>query len=173
VGYSDGGNVALLVALQRPDLVRSLVLIGANYHADGVVPGLFEEFDADSELVQNLMLAYGERSPDGAEHFPVIIEKESAMIDREPSLTPDDLRRIAVPALVLVGDDDAVLLTHTLSLYESLPLGQLAVIPGASHLVPFEKPELVAQLVIDFLRTGGATATMMPVRRAQHARTPS
>jgi pimeloyl-ACP methyl ester carboxylesterase len=49
--------------------------------------------------------------------------------------------------------------------YESLPAGQLAVVPGASHLVHYEKPELVVHLVADFLGTDG-TVTMMPVRRA-------
>ena len=38
VGWSDGGNVGLLVALQRPDLVGRLVLIGSNYHHDGLLP---------------------------------------------------------------------------------------------------------------------------------------
>jgi pimeloyl-ACP methyl ester carboxylesterase len=71
-----------------------------------------------------------------------------------------------MPVLVLVGDDDATLPSHTLSLYESLPAGQLAVVPGASHLVPYEKPELVAQLAADFLRSDGDVSTMMPIRRA-------
>ena len=38
VGHSDGANVALLVALRRPDLVHRVVLVGANYHFDGLVP---------------------------------------------------------------------------------------------------------------------------------------
>jgi pimeloyl-ACP methyl ester carboxylesterase len=166
VGYSDGGNVAMIVALTRPDLVRSLVLIGANYHFDGVVPGIFEDLGPESEFTAFLLPGYAERSPDGAEHFPVVVAKGVHMITHEPTLTTDDLGRISVPALVLVGDDDATLPTHTLSLFESLPAGQLAVVPGASHLAPYEKPELVAQLVTDFLHTEGAVTTMMPVRRA-------
>jgi pimeloyl-ACP methyl ester carboxylesterase len=167
VGYSDGGNVALMVALARPDLVRSLVVIGANYHADGVVPGAFDGLDEPgSEFVDYLSAAYAERSPDGAEHFPVVVAKGVEMVTKEPTLTTEDLRRIPMPVLVLVGDDDATLPSHTLSLYESLPAGQLAVVPGASHLVPYEKPELVAQLAADFLRSDGDVSTMMPIRRA-------
>jgi pimeloyl-ACP methyl ester carboxylesterase len=77
------------------------------------------------------------------------------MLRHEPTMTTGDLARIPMPALVLVGDDDAVLSAHTWSLYESLPAGQLAVIPGASHIVPYEKPELVARLVADLMRTRG------------------
>jgi pimeloyl-ACP methyl ester carboxylesterase len=40
VGHSDGANVALLVALTRPDLVDRLVLISGNFHHDGLVAGL-------------------------------------------------------------------------------------------------------------------------------------
>jgi pimeloyl-ACP methyl ester carboxylesterase len=166
VGYSDGGIVALLVALARPELVRSLVLIGTNYHCNGLVPGVFDDVGPDSELVTFLLPDYAERSPDGADHFPVVVAKGAAMIESEPTMTADDLARITAPALVLVGDDDAVLATHTWSLYESLPAGQLAVVPGASHIAPYEKPLLVAQLVDEFLGAGGAVSTMMPIRRA-------
>lgn len=165
LGYSDGANAALLVALARPDLVQSLVLIGANYRADGLVPGAFDDFDLESELGAQLVAEYGARSPDGAEHFPVIAEKAMDMMIAEPTMTPDELTRIAVPALVLVGDDDLMTLAHTCSLYESLAAGQLAVVPGASHLVPLEKPALVNQLVSEFLAGGGETETLMPLRR--------
>ena len=166
VGYSDGGNVALLVALERPDLVQSLVLIGANYRYDGLVPGAFDDFDPESEMATHLASSYIERSPDGAEHFPVVMEKSLAMFASEPTMTPEDLTRIPVPALVVVGDDDLMTLEHTCSLYESLGAGQLAVIPGASHLVVDEKPALLNQLVSDFLRSDGPPMTFLPLRRS-------
>ncbi|MET1000976.1 MAG: alpha/beta hydrolase [Acidimicrobiia bacterium] len=166
VGYSDGGIIALLLALARPDLVRSLVLIGTNYHYDGVVPGTFEDFGHDSDSFAFLQPGYAERSPDGGDHFAVVVAKGVAMLTTEPTLTTDDLARIPMPALVMAGDDDMVEPAHTQSLYESLPNGQLAVVPGASHVVPYEKPALVAQLVAEFLGSGGEVATMMPVRRA-------
>ena len=166
LGYSDGGNVALLVALRRPDLVRSLVLISANYRADGLVPGIFDGVDPDSELAAMLLDPYAERSPDGAEHFPEVLQKTLTMFATEPTMTEQELGRVLVPALVLAGDDDLVTLAHTCSLYESLGAGQLAVIPGASHLVVFEKPELLNRLVREFLGSEGPPSTMMPLRRA-------
>jgi pimeloyl-ACP methyl ester carboxylesterase len=39
------------------------------------------------------------------------------------------------------------------------------VIPGASHLAPVEKPELVTRLILDFLATEGPSTTLMPLRR--------
>ena len=83
----------------------------------------------------------------------------------EPTLTTDDLRKISAPVLVMAGDDDLMTLAHTASLYESLPSGQLAVIPGTSHAVALEKPDLVSRLIQDFLVGPGKPKTSMPVRR--------
>jgi pimeloyl-ACP methyl ester carboxylesterase len=65
----------------------------------------------------------------------------------------------------MVGDDDLMTLTHTASLYESLPQGRLAVVPGTSHAVILEKPEYVGQLIRDFLSAPGTPETYFPVRR--------
>jgi pimeloyl-ACP methyl ester carboxylesterase len=54
-----------------------------------------------------------------------------------------------------------------IELYETIPDAQLAVIPGASHVAPIEKPDLVNQLVLDFLSAEGPPATMMPLRRRE------
>lgn len=164
VGWSDGGNLGLLVALQRPDLVRKLVVIGANFHHEGTLPAFLDGV-GDEDESGILRDAYEAVSPDGPAHWPVVRSKVVELWRTAPTLTPDDLRRIDVPALVLVGDDDALFLSHTAALYESLPQGQLAVIPGTSHLVPIEKPGLVNQLVLDFL-DDGAVVGMLPMRRA-------
>jgi pimeloyl-ACP methyl ester carboxylesterase len=163
VGWSDGGIVALLVALARPDLVRRVVVIGTNYHRDGVLPF---EADAQSPLGQVLAAAYTERSPDGPEHFEVVLRKGLAMIEAEPTLTTDDIAGIPHPTLVMVGDDDVIRLEHTCSLYEALPRGQLAVVPRASHVLPLEHPDLVARLIRDFLAAIDPPDTRMPIRRA-------
>ena len=72
VGWSDGGIVALLVALRRPELVRRMVLIGANFHFDGLRP---LDVGPDSPVFALIRDAYVERSPDGAEHFETVAEQ--------------------------------------------------------------------------------------------------
>ncbi len=162
VGWSDGGVVALHVALRRPDLVRRLVLVGVNFHVDGMRP---LELDEGSALVARITAAYGEHSPDGPEHFETFFGKSVAMVTAEPMMTRADVARVSAPTLVLVGDDDIVDLGHTCALYESLPAGQLAVVPGASHLVLAEKPAEVARLVTEFLAAPVPPETLMPSRR--------
>ena len=166
VGFSDGGIIVLFVALVRPELVRSIVLIGTNYHFDGVVPAAFDDLGPESEFVAFLLPGYAERSPDGADHFPVVVAKGAAMISREPTLSTSELSRITVPALVMVGDDDAVLPMHTWSLYESLPAGQLAVVPGWIPRGSVRETRTGRKLVADFLHAGSEVSTMLPLRRA-------
>jgi pimeloyl-ACP methyl ester carboxylesterase len=98
-------------------------------------------------------------------------EKIKKMLDiwkTEPTLTPADLSKIEVPVLVLAGDDDVISHHHTVTLYESLPLGQLAIIPGTSHGVPKEKPRLFSAVVSHFLSDLSYPVTKMPVRRVSN-----
>jgi pimeloyl-ACP methyl ester carboxylesterase len=168
VGWSDGGIIGLLVAIERPDLVRKLVVIGTNYDTAGVVPEaeeMFAQMTPDGPGMAGLRGLYQEHSPDGPEHWPVVFAKFIEMAQREPHIAVDDLARISAPTLVLIGDDDMVSLEHTASLYRAIPNGELAVVPGTSHTVLMEKPELMNRIVLDFLEQERA-ATMLPLRRA-------
>jgi pimeloyl-ACP methyl ester carboxylesterase len=163
VGWSDGGIIGMLVALRRPELIRRLVLIGTNFSTDGLQP---VEFSEDSPVAIALAASFAERSPDGPEHFGVVAEKAEALFRSEPTMTTADVARIRTPTLVMAGDDDIVSLAHTRALYESLPAAELAVIPGASHLVVLEKPGVVAGFIDEFLGSTWPAATLMPVRRS-------
>lgn len=169
VGVSDGGILGLLVARARPDLIRRLVTVGSNFHGDGLLhSSLWMEASPDDEAWAGPREHYSRVSPDGAEHFSVVFAKLQQMWrDGQPRLTVEDLRDIEVPVLVVVGDDDVIDHGHTIALYEALPHGQLAVIPGASHAVFMEKPGLLNQIVLAFLAEEGDPQTILPVRRAR------
>lgn len=162
VGWSDGGILALMLALRSPHLVRRLVVIGANFHHDGLI-------DIDPELARSFAEAtaagYVERSPDPREHFMTVLDKTVRMWSSAPALTADELAAIEAPVLVLAGDDELIELAHTVELYESLPDSQLAVVPGTSHGAPMEKPALVADLIEEFLVADLPPQTQMPIRR--------
>ncbi|MDQ0893462.1 alpha/beta fold hydrolase [Agromyces ramosus] len=163
VGWSDGGIVAMLVGLHRPDLVDRLVLIGTNFHFEGI---LAPEMSDESVSAGPIFEGYAARSPDGADHFPVVVEKLMTVFATEPTLTTAEVARLGHPTLVLVGDDDVVRLDHTVALYEALPAGRLCVIPGASHAVVLEHPRLVAAIITEFLQGPEPPETSIPIRRA-------
>jgi pimeloyl-ACP methyl ester carboxylesterase len=163
VGFSDGGNVALHVARDRPELVDKLVVVGANFHHDGLHPaftaGLRGEPDAP-EWVRAIHLPVTGPPPAGC--TPVVAKVEQ-MWTSGPTMTVDSLERIEMPVLVMVGDDDCISYAHTVRLFESLPRGQLAVVPGTSHLVLEEKPALANAMILDFL-ADGRPRRLLPMR---------
>lgn len=154
VGWSDGGIVGLLVAISRPDLVRKLVVIGANFDTSGLTPEAMEWFatiSADSDDLAMLRESYLAASPDGPGHWPVMVAKFKEMVITQPAITVEQLARITAATLIVVGDGDIVTLDHTSTLFRAIPNSELAVLPGASHLLTMEKPDLVNRLVLDFL----------------------
>ncbi|MEO7003019.1 MAG: alpha/beta hydrolase [Ktedonobacterales bacterium] len=80
------------------------------------------------------------------------------------TLTTDDREGIRCRTLVMLGDDDQVTLEHAIDLYRALPDGELAIIPGASHGLLVEKPDLCNTILLDFL-TPEPTPTLAPRRR--------
>jgi pimeloyl-ACP methyl ester carboxylesterase len=167
VGWSDGGIVALLLAIARPDLVRKIVVTGAYFKPApeiGMAEGL-DELTADAPGLGMFRAMYEAASPDGPEHWPIVVGKLAEMYRAEPNIPIEDLGRISTPTLVLVGDDDVVTLEHTIELYRAIPNSELAVVPGTSHAHFMEKPSLVNRLILNFL-DNDPVPTMMPVRRA-------
>jgi pimeloyl-ACP methyl ester carboxylesterase len=163
VGHSDGAFTAMLVAMQRPDLVQRLVLISGGFDKSGeAVPDM--EWDVD-QLTQFLGPAYGEVSPDGEDHFRVVATKIGEMMAVEPHLEASELAAVTARTLVMFADDDLMTLTHTVEMYDALPNAELAIVPGTSHFLTQEKPDLVNHLVLDFL-TKDPVATIAAIRRA-------
>ncbi len=159
-GYSAGAMVALRTAVRRPELVERLVLISGAFDPAGMIlrPSL-------GAPPPPLLQAYAEVSPDGAGHFGEIIAKVVRSVEDDRPLTEEELAAVTCPALVMAADDDIVSLEHTLAMYRALPAGQLAVVPGTSHLLLHEKPEHCTRLVAEFL-TQDVAPTWMPIRRA-------
>jgi pimeloyl-ACP methyl ester carboxylesterase len=173
VGWSDGGVIALLVAIARPDLVRKVVAIGANFlpgPQSGAAPEMLDQVMPDAPDLTMFREAYEAVSPDGAAHWPVVVGKLAAMFRTEPTIPTEDLARITAPTLVLVGDDDLMTLEHTIALYRAIPGSQLAVVPGTSHALLMEKPREVNRMILDFL-AHDPVPTMIPIRRSPAATT--
>lgn len=163
LGVSDGAVVALTVALRRPEIVRRLVVAAGIFHRDGWHDGVL-----DGEPPQFLQSSYAELSPDGPGHYPVVVSKLATMHAEQPSLTPADLGQIQCRTLVMVADDDEVRLEHALATYRAIPDAELAVVPGTSHGLLVEKPDLCNQIIETFLTTDPIT-TLAPIRRRRPA----
>ncbi len=156
VGWSDGAIIALQVAISRPDLVKRLVCIGGLFDTNAqspedlnwirsLTPESFRK--AGSPLVRR----YDEVSPDGPGHFPVVVEKTKILWLNEPNITKEELGKISSPTLVMSGDREAIPMEHTLELFRSIKSAQLCIIPGTTHFLLSQKPDMVNRAILDFL----------------------
>jgi pimeloyl-ACP methyl ester carboxylesterase len=137
VGFSDGGILALMLAVRHPELVRRLVISGVNIAPEGLNPEDLEELRATQipkpktigEKLAHLWLT----SP------------------TEDELNLGLLSRIAQPVLVVSGDRDAITLEHTLKIFHALPDAELCVLPGTDHATFSGRPEWLNPIIDVFL----------------------
>jgi pimeloyl-ACP methyl ester carboxylesterase len=163
VGHSDGAIVAMLVAMQRPELAKRLVMISGGFNTSGeAAPDA--EWNVD-QIAEFLGPAYGEVSPDGIDHFKVVATKIGEMAAVEPNLQASELAKVTHRSLVMFADDDLVTPQHMIDMYAALPNAELAIVPGTWHSLPQEKPDPVNMIVVDFL-TKEPVQTVAPIRRA-------
>lgn len=163
IGWSDGGIIAMSIAINRPELVKSLVLVGANHHYSGTLIHMPFEEPSDEDKAE-----YAMTSPD-APH--TLIEKIKKMLNiwqSQPDIPLSELTKIQCPTLIIAGDDDVISHEHTLGMYRAIELSQLAIMPGTSHIAPKEKPALFSALVLQFLTDLNYPVTKMPIRRTSN-----
>ncbi|MCR5538727.1 MAG: alpha/beta hydrolase [Lachnospiraceae bacterium] len=159
LGFSDGGNIALLFALNSCARIDKLILNGANLFWDGLKPEVREEIedtydDAASELAD---LEQEEADPEQEEEelltrrreLCVICERMKLMID-EPDIRPEQLAGITVPTLVIVGTDDMIDDAHSQLIADSLPDARMVRIEG-DHFIAMKEPAAFNAAVLDFL----------------------
>jgi pimeloyl-ACP methyl ester carboxylesterase len=153
VGWSDGAVVALLIALGRPELVRRLVLIGQYANQDGLRPEMAEALKLETMPTPLPMLRelYAAVSPDGPEHWDVVVDKLWQLYRAEPNIPLDELAKVSAPTLLIVGEHDFLTEEHAAAMQQALPQGRLEIVPEATHMLPIEQPEVVSRLVLDFL----------------------
>jgi pimeloyl-ACP methyl ester carboxylesterase len=137
VGFSDGGILALMLAIREPELVRRLVISGVNVAPEGLQPdalqGLRDAQIAKPKTVDEKLAKLWLTSPTESELSLAMLSK----IDR--------------PVLVISGDRDAITLEHTLLIFHALPRAELCVLPGTDHLTFSGRPEWLNPIISSFL----------------------
>jgi pimeloyl-ACP methyl ester carboxylesterase len=166
LGHSIGSVVGLTLAMRRPELVRQVVMAsgGFDHEAEiGAGDGVSDE--QVEQTVAFLGATYAAVSPDGEEHFPVVVRKDFELSTREPSYTAEEVGVVTARTLVMVADDDIIPLEHVLQVYRAIPNSELSIVPGTSHFLFQEKPTVCNGIVLDFL-TNDPVPTVAPIRRA-------
>ena len=133
VGYSDGGIIGLDMAIHHPERVTKLAVTGSNAGVDGYTAETLEwgrTFDPDDQPISE---AYGRLSPDGVDHWPIVLGRLQRMWVVEPSFTREEMQGIEAPTLIIVGDRDIVRPEHAVEMFRTIPEAQLCVVPRSGH----------------------------------------
>jgi pimeloyl-ACP methyl ester carboxylesterase len=137
VGFSDGGILALMLAVRHPEMVRRLVISGVNISPEGLRPEDLEELRA-SQIPK-----------------PTTIDEKLAHLwltsPTEVELNLGLLSKITQPVLVISGDRDAITLEHTLKIFHALPDAELCVLPGTDHATFSGRSEWLNPIISAFL----------------------
>jgi len=161
VGHSMGGAVALHVALERPDLLEGLVLIGTSAYLDAMaltpeillwavaaLPHKFKGmFFSDQVTPEALAVA---REDVRRCSLEAVLGDFSACRKFD---FRGRLKRLNLPTLILCGGDDLITpARHSRRLHEDIAGSVLVTIEKAGHMLPLESPQQVNAAIRDFIR---------------------
>lgn len=141
IGWSDGGIIGLILAMEHPEKVKKLVAMGANIHPDGLFP---ERLQHHKETLKKLEA--DEKSKKTMNY------KITKQLINYPQLKFEDLTKIVSPTLIMAGDHDVITDLHTVQIFQSIPKANLAIFPGETHWFPAMNPTLFNSTVFDFLQ---------------------
>jgi pimeloyl-ACP methyl ester carboxylesterase len=151
-GFSNGGTIALQVAIRHPSAVRKLVLASALTRRDGADPA-FWDFMAGATLEnmpQELKEAYLAVAPH-PENLRLFHDKAAARMRNFKDIPETAIRGMTAPTLVVVGDADVVRPEHAVATARLLPHARLAVLPGTNHLRVTTRTEWLVPMIREFL----------------------
>ncbi|HZA73827.1 MAG TPA: alpha/beta hydrolase [Propionibacteriaceae bacterium] len=163
-GFSVGGAVALHLAIRHPELVRKLIVSSASFHPDGDRPenaGAVGEMTVDMIAGTPMEEEYRAKSPH-PDQLQGLLDKLGAYDEGFAGWSEDDIRGIAAPTLITLGDCDAVRLEHAVKFLQlrggdvngdfvGVPASQLAVFPGTTHFFGLARTDLARDVVLTFL----------------------
>lgn len=154
VVWSDGAIIGLKLALDYPQKVAKLLADRANSVPDSTALPASMIRDMENTPFAKLDPAT-QQGIKKHSFFPdqagIIFDKLNALDLYHPHFTSLQLASIQAPTLVMAGDHDIIIDTHTLKLFHALPHAQLCIVPGAHHSLLQEKPALANQIIINFL----------------------
>ena len=151
VGWSDGGIIGLVIAMQHPEHLRRLFAYGANADPSGVRPDIGSSSTFTS-YIERTRGEYRELSPTPG-NYDAFLAQIQAMWAQQPNFAAAQLRRITVSAAIADGaHEEAIRREHTEYLARTIPGATLIILPDVSHFGMLQNPQEFSAAVINFLR---------------------
>ncbi|MGH8247578.1 MAG: alpha/beta fold hydrolase [Gammaproteobacteria bacterium] len=159
-----GGGIALEIAIRYPHRMRKLVFAAATYNPDGFHPGILQGIDklTPQDFAGSPWLeAYTKIAPN-PNGWPRLLARVQGQARAFRGWSPEVIRSIKAPTLIMVGDSDVVRPEHAVQLFRllgggvagdivGLPRSQLAVLPGTTHVTLADRADWLVSMVTQFL----------------------
>ena len=127
-GFSDGGIIALLLAVKYPQLLSQMIISGANTVPKGIRTGWLKLFQCI---------------------YAIVKDPKMKMMLREPNITVDMLQSIEIPTTVLAGSRDMIKRSHTEYIANHIPKSTLRILQGEGHGSYIVDSTKIANLILD------------------------
>ena len=141
LGFSDGGNIAMVFALMHPERVEKLILNGANLNASGVK----RKVQIPIEIGYRIAKLFATKSPAAIKNAEML-----GLMVNDPNVKAEELSCIQNPTLVIAGEKDMIKDSHTRLIAKSIPGAMLSIIPG-NHFIANKNPDTFNEVVLRFL----------------------
>ena len=111
-GFSDGGIIALIIAIKCPNLLKRAIISGANINPRGLSEWLLIKGKISYLFKKNNL---------------------TGLMLKEPNIKPSDLNKIKIPINLIVGEHDCIKKSHTMLIHNSIKDSTLEIVPGENH----------------------------------------
>ena len=151
-GFSNGGTIALQVAIRHPQVARKLVMASGFFSRDGADPTFWNSFATATldVMPKELREAYLEVAPH-PENLQSMFDKAVQRMRNFKDIPADKIRMISAPTLVACGDSDVMRPEHAVQEFRLLPHAQLAVLPGTDHMKVTARTSWLVPMIEEFL----------------------
>ncbi len=163
-GWSDGGQIALEIGIEYPDAAKALVAGGTmsemtEHYTEGMKAwGLNGPGDVDVPKLRRTVPEFAAALKEihshvyGEDYWEELLDISSRMWFNPDSFPKEKIRKISTPTLIIQGDrDEAVPLDDAVQIYNMLPNGELAILPGARHDGILTQADKFTKVIIEYL----------------------
>jgi pimeloyl-ACP methyl ester carboxylesterase len=141
IGKSDGAIIGLLMAIHYPGTMKQLVSYGANAEPYGLYPESVRDIHLTRVKAEEMLV-----KGDSTKNWK-LEQQKNRMMEFQPHITAEDLKKISVPVLVMSCDRDVIKEEHTFWIYRNIRFASLSISPGEVHRFPTLNPELFNSIV--------------------------
>lgn len=151
VGWSDGANISLIMAMKNPERVNRVYAFGANMNIDAIAPGGFSS-PILSHVAVRLAKEYARVSP-APSGFNALHQALETMQKKEPNYTTAELATIHASKIAIADGDheEFISRTHTSYLAATIPGARLVILPKVSHFAPWQDAITFNDSILQFL----------------------